>query len=181
MIHLIQLRCDAPWSSYLPCFCILGTSVPQSYWRSYFGTLLRNTQEKISSIPCRDKHKLIKSSRTTSNKQNPYFSMCYQEDIYHSLCGHWGKKVYSKCANTAAGKWANGCWEIVTSGSAREDTRCSLCRSGQNSLTAGKLSVFLGAQLDSRSTVAPTQAVDGDQVLPRPTGEIEFLGNRPLR
>jgi hypothetical protein len=137
------------------------------------------TREDIIS-PCPHTHKLIRSLGAFSITQQLSCTMCYQDDIYHSQCGHWGKRVYSKCANSAASKWANGCWERTTTGSAREDSQCSACRSGRTDLTAGKSSTTLIARLGSKSIIVPLQAVDAGQLLQRRTGDPEFLGHRPL-
>lgn len=107
--------------------------------------------------------------------------MCYNEDIYHSQCGHWGKKVYSKCANTAVSKWATGCWEKVTTGSARESSQCATCRLGRTGLTAGTLSPFLRHQQNHEPVIVPSQP--GDlllRLLERRTGDAELVGTRAL-
>lgn len=67
--------------------------------------------------------------------------MCFQEDTYHSRCGHWRRKMYWKCSKTPARRWPARCWETITTGSVREENQCSTLRTVRTQSTAAVLSV----------------------------------------
>jgi hypothetical protein len=65
--------------------------------------------------------------RTQSTK--PTATMCYLEDVFHSVCGHWGSaRVYHKCPNTDRVGWERGCWSRQTTGSTSINSSCDRCR-----------------------------------------------------
>jgi hypothetical protein len=59
---------------------------------------------------------------------NPTATMCHLEDVFHSVCGHWGSaRVYHKCPNTDRVGWERGCWSRQTTGSISIDSSCDRC------------------------------------------------------
>jgi hypothetical protein len=56
-------------------------------------------------------------------------TMCYLEDVFHSVCGHWGSaRVYHKCPNADRVGWERGCWSRQTTGSISINSSCDRCR-----------------------------------------------------
>ena len=55
--------------------------------------------------------------------------MCYLEETFHVICGHWGaKRNVSPCAIAHEIKgFSKGCWNAKTIGAARMNTRCASC------------------------------------------------------
>jgi hypothetical protein len=59
---------------------------------------------------------------------NPTAIMCYLEDVFHSVCGHWGSaQVYDKCPNIDRVGWERGCWSRQTTGSISINSSCDRC------------------------------------------------------
>ena len=56
-------------------------------------------------------------------------TMCHQEDVFHSQCGHWGSpRVYQPCPNTNREGFSKGCWNRKSTGSVTESTICVSCQ-----------------------------------------------------
>lgn len=56
--------------------------------------------------------------------------MCYLDDTFHTLCGHWGPKtVSSKCpgGETDSSSPETGCWNSQVTGSRNVDRLCPAC------------------------------------------------------
>lgn len=150
-------------------------------WPSPSGIVIGITQEKTLLSSCSHQQRLIRLFLGTFQTNNPpQNTMCYQEDVYHSQCRHWGKRVYSKCANTTDRKWADGCWERITTGSVRVDDKCSGCCSGRANLTAGTWPASVVARSEKLPAKVQAQSTVLDRAQGRRITETEFLGNRFL-
>jgi len=81
--------------------------------------------------------------------------MCYLEDVYYTLCGHWGEKFnYRPCGAACAPKGATyGCSNSQTTGPKQVKTLCKDCsrrqqRNGRatSAFSAGPVTNLQGRQ-----------------------------------
>src|SRR5271154_5949029 len=90
---------------------------------------------KQRSVPkSRNQQAVSRHSHTQENTSTQAsLPMCYLEDVYYSVCGHWGKaRVYSKCPNAGRDGFSRGCWNRQRTTSAREDSTCEACQASKN-------------------------------------------------